>query len=56
MTYTPSPVLRAFPEQYAERRASIEAEDRDSRLDTPIFVCQLSFPGTPTILHIFEPR
>ncbi|KAG8805722.1 hypothetical protein FRC17_005368, partial [Serendipita sp. 399] len=25
-------------------------------LDTPIFVCQLSFPGLPTLLHIFEPR
>ncbi|PVF94746.1 hypothetical protein CPB86DRAFT_712528 [Serendipita vermifera] len=28
----------------------------DPDLDTPIFVCQLSFPGMPTILHIFEPR
>ncbi|KAG8854162.1 hypothetical protein FRB91_003929, partial [Serendipita sp. 411] len=27
-----------------------------ARLDTPIFVCQLSFPGMPTLLHIFEPR
>lgn len=25
-------------------------------MDTPIFVCQLSFPGLPTVLHIFEPR
>ena len=34
----------------------IEAEERDARLDTPVFVCQLSFPGMPTILHFFEPR
>ncbi|KAG8814243.1 hypothetical protein FRC18_002041 [Serendipita sp. 400] len=29
---------------------------KSPRLDTPIFVCQLSFPGMPTLLHIFEPR
>jgi hypothetical protein len=34
----------------------MEAEERDARLDTPIFVCQLSFPGIPTWLHFFEPR
>ena len=50
------PVLRAFPEAYAERERVIEQEERNSRLDTPIFVCQLSFPGLPTILHFFEPR
>lgn len=49
-------VLKAFPGPYAERGAMIEAEERDSRLDTPIFVCQLSFPGMPTMLHLFEPR
>lgn len=49
-------VLKTFPEVYADRKAAVEAEERDSRLDTPIFVCQLSFPGTPTILHFFEPR
>ncbi|KAF8592330.1 hypothetical protein K439DRAFT_1502939 [Ramaria rubella] len=49
-------ILKAFPDLYADRKASIEAEERDSRLDTPIFVCQLSFPGTPTILHFYEPR
>lgn len=30
--------------------------DPDHAPDTPIFVCQLSFPDMPTILHIFEPR
>ncbi|KAH0587535.1 hypothetical protein H2248_006317 [Termitomyces sp. 'cryptogamus'] len=51
-----SPVLKAFPALYRERGESIEAEERDARLDTPIFVCQLSFPGMPTLLHFFEPR
>ncbi|RPD81062.1 hypothetical protein L226DRAFT_529510 [Lentinus tigrinus ALCF2SS1-7] len=49
-------ILRAFPDGYRERGDMIEAEERDSRLDTPVFVCQLSFPGMPTILHFFEPR
>ncbi|KAI0638226.1 hypothetical protein C8Q77DRAFT_1215091 [Trametes polyzona] len=49
-------ILKAFPEAYAERGATIEAEERDARLDTPVFVCQLSFPGMPTMLHFFEPR
>ncbi|EPQ59241.1 hypothetical protein GLOTRDRAFT_70507, partial [Gloeophyllum trabeum ATCC 11539] len=49
-------ILKAFPETYAERRRSIEEEEKAARLDTPLFVCQLSFPGMPTLLHIFEPR
>ncbi|KAI0335508.1 hypothetical protein GY45DRAFT_1240434 [Cubamyces sp. BRFM 1775] len=49
-------ILKAFPDEYAERGATIEAEERDARLDTPVFVCQLSFPGMPTMLHFFEPR
>ncbi|KAH9853417.1 hypothetical protein C2E23DRAFT_821252 [Lenzites betulinus] len=49
-------ILKAFPAAYAERGATIEAEERDARLDTPVFVCQLSFPGMPTMLHFFEPR
>ncbi|KZT74425.1 hypothetical protein DAEQUDRAFT_807557, partial [Daedalea quercina L-15889] len=49
-------ILHAFPEAYAERRAAIDAEERDARLDTPIMVCQLSYPGMPTMLHFFEPR
>jgi hypothetical protein len=51
-----SSVLKAFPEAYAERGRLIEQEERHARLDTPIFVCQLSFPGLPTTLHIFQPR
>jgi hypothetical protein len=49
-------VLKAFPDAHTERGRAIEAEERDARLDTPIFVCQLAFPGMPTLLHFFEPR
>jgi hypothetical protein len=49
-------VLKAFSSVYTSRGEAIEAEERNDRLDTPIFVCQLSFPGMPTLLHIFEPR
>ncbi|KAJ7129649.1 PUA-like domain-containing protein [Mycena epipterygia] len=49
-------LLAAFPEMYAERGDAVEAEERDARLDTPIFVCTLIFPGHPTVLHFFEPR
>jgi len=49
-------VINAFPEEHAERMRSIESDERDSRLDTPIFVCALAFPHMPTILHVFEPR
>lgn len=41
---------------YQERVDAIEQEERLARLNTPIFVCQLSFPGVPTVLHFFEPR
>ena len=30
--------------------------DGDMELDTPLFVCTISFPHMPTFLHIFEPR
>ena len=40
---------------YQERGAAIQEEERHARLNTPIFVCQLSFPGIPTLLHFFEP-
>ncbi|TYJ58454.1 hypothetical protein B9479_000661 [Cryptococcus floricola] len=46
----------AFPAEYAERRSSIESEEREALLSTPLFVCTLAFPGMPTILHVFEPR
>ncbi|KAJ7283633.1 PUA-like domain-containing protein [Mycena rebaudengoi] len=49
-------LLKAFPAMYTERGEAIEEEERGARLDTPIFVCMLVFPGTPTALHFFEPR
>ncbi|KAK0206564.1 PUA-like domain-containing protein [Desarmillaria ectypa] len=45
-----------FEVEYNARAAAILKAERDARLDTPIFVCQLSFPGMPTFLHFFEPR
>lgn len=41
---------------YEERKTTMEKEDRESLLSTPLFVCTLAFPHMPTILHIFEPR
>jgi hypothetical protein len=48
--------LEIFPELYAERGKVIAEEEKNARLDTPLFVCQLSFPGVPTNFHFFEPR
>jgi len=50
------PVLKAYPLLYQERAQAIQEEERNARLNTPIFVSNLSFPGVPTILHLFEPR
>jgi hypothetical protein len=50
------PESEAFPELCAERKERIEEEERNARLNTPLFVCQLSFPGVPTNLHFYEPR
>jgi hypothetical protein len=33
-----------------------EGNHRMGDLDTPLFICTLSFPSMPTFLHIFEPR
>ncbi|KAG8786800.1 hypothetical protein FRC12_016241 [Ceratobasidium sp. 428] len=49
-------IAKAFPNLLQERIAIAENDGRDSRLDTAIFVCQLSYPGMPTLLHFFEPR
>jgi hypothetical protein len=39
-----------------ERGDAIAAEERDARLKTPILVGPITFPGMPTVIHIFEPR
>ncbi|KIM46165.1 hypothetical protein M413DRAFT_441234 [Hebeloma cylindrosporum] len=49
-------ILKAYPLLYQERAQAIQEEERNARLNTPIFVSNLSFPGVPTILHLFEPR
>ncbi|KAF8607611.1 hypothetical protein BDV93DRAFT_519641 [Ceratobasidium sp. AG-I] len=49
-------IAKAFPQLLQERIAAAENDGIDSRLDTAIFVCQLSYPGMPTLLHFFEPR
>jgi Lon protease-like protein len=49
-------LLHAYPAPYHARATALDQEERLARLSTPIFVCQLSFPGVPTILHFFEPR
>ncbi|KAH9843844.1 LON-domain-containing protein [Rhodofomes roseus] len=49
-------ILSAFRDVHDERCSAIEAEERDARLDTPVMIAQLSYPGMPTMLHFFEPR
>ncbi|KAH6914896.1 LON-domain-containing protein [Coprinopsis sp. MPI-PUGE-AT-0042] len=49
-------LLEAYRPVYEARAEAIKEEERAARLDTPIFVCVLAFPGMPTGLHIFEPR
>lgn len=47
------------PKTIAARRIAFHEEQQqpgDTNLETPLFVCTLSLPTTPTILHIFEPR
>ncbi|GAB7330022.1 hypothetical protein MBLNU13_g01712t1 [Cladosporium sp. NU13] len=42
----------------ASRRQAVALEETggEGTLHTPLFVCALSFPNTPTFLRIFEPR
>ncbi|KIY49227.1 hypothetical protein FISHEDRAFT_41822 [Fistulina hepatica ATCC 64428] len=49
-------ILYVYPTLHADRAAIIEAEEHDARLNTPILLCHLSFPGMPVLLHFFEPR
>lgn len=46
------------PEALAARAETATAEESSgtAELDTPLFICTLSFPSMPTFLHIFEPR
>ncbi|RFU35858.1 hypothetical protein B7463_g495, partial [Scytalidium lignicola] len=54
-----SKLLRGlFPDDVGLRMEAAKVEDAvgTEELDTPLFVCTLSFPSMPTLLHIFEPR
>jgi Lon protease-like protein len=46
------------PDLMASREISFSKEEQPGEdvLDTPLFICTLSFPNMPTFLHIFEPR
>ncbi|KAF8865863.1 LON-domain-containing protein [Acephala macrosclerotiorum] len=45
------------PEAMALRAdISLDEEFTKPELDTPLFICTLSFPQMPTFLHVFEPR
>jgi len=46
------------PQTVASRRQAIAQEETggEGALNTPLFVCALGFPNTPTFLRIFEPR
>jgi len=46
------------PQTIASRRQAIAQEETggEGTLNTPLFVCALGFPNTPTFLRIFEPR
>lgn len=51
-------ILASFwPEQVSARReAAVERRDPATECDTPIFVCTVSLPTMPTVLHVFETR
>ncbi|KAB8338807.1 hypothetical protein FH972_021751 [Carpinus fangiana] len=51
-------LLALCPEKVAARREAVVEDERHASagLETPLFVCTMSFPTMPTYLHIFEPR
>lgn len=56
---TLSSLLNALcPQTVASRRQAVALEELggEGSLQTPLFVCALGFPNTPTFLRIFEPR
>ena len=54
-----SAILSGLCPDLLATRAEMVARDEtgvSGELDTPLFVCTLSYPSMPTFLHIFEPR
>lgn len=52
-------MIHAFcPDALTGRQDALHMEEQAllGDLDTPLFICTLSFPSMPTFLHIFEPR
>lgn len=49
-------LITTFPILYEQRMQLSKQEESESGLDTPIFVCMVSFPYMPTNLHIYEPK
>lgn len=52
-------VVVFWPDMSASRADAVAIEEAagvGGLLDTPLFVCTLSYPSMPTFLHIFEPR
>ncbi len=52
-------IMVLYPDVWAARAEAIATEEAaglGGLLDTPLFVCTLSYPSMPTFLHIFEPR
>lgn len=51
-------LYRLAPDEVASRALAVREEEQvgAGKMDTPLFVCTVSFPTTPTFLHIFEPR
>ncbi len=51
-------LLGLCPDAIVARAEAVRLEEthRTGDLDTPLFICTLSFPSMPTFLHIFEPR
>ena len=45
-----------YPEALAARIETAKLESISGQLDTPVFICTVSFPTQPLPLHIFEPR
>lgn len=51
-------IMGLCPDHVAARAEAVSKEDIHEipELDTPLFICTISFPAMPTFLHIFEPR
>ena len=51
-------IVALYPQTLAARAEAVAKEETGATgsLNTPLFVCALSYPSMPTFLHVFEPR